>query len=92
MRLLADLRRVIEGRERERFSSAALVELLQAPDDGRWDETFDARTLARLLVPYDVRPKQMRCGDAVVRGYDREDLVDAFSRYLAPVPDVGRVL
>jgi hypothetical protein len=59
----------------------------QASEDGQWDDTFDTRTLARLLVPYDVRPRLMRFGDAVVRGYERADLADAFGRYLAPTVD-----
>jgi hypothetical protein len=83
--LLTDLRRVLGIRPGERWTSAELVQHLQAMEDGPWDDTFEARTLARLLSPYDVRPKLMRFGDAVVRGYERTDFVDAFSRYLAPV-------
>jgi Protein of unknown function (DUF3631) len=49
----------------------------------KWDETFDSRSIARLLAPYEVRPKRMRFGDSVVRGYERSDFLDAFSRYLA---------
>jgi Protein of unknown function (DUF3631) len=83
VRLLTDLRRVLDERHGERFASAALVRGLQALDDGEWEETFDSRSLARLLVSYEVRPKRMRFGDVVVRGYERSDFLDAFGRYLS---------
>jgi len=82
--LLTDLRRVLEGRSDERWTSAELVQHLRALEDRQWDETFDARILTRLFAPYDVRPKIMRFGDAIVRGYERAELIDAFGRYLAP--------
>jgi hypothetical protein len=89
VRLLTDLRRVLDERHGDRFASADLVRGLQMLEDGQWDDTFDARSLARLLVSYEVRPKRMRFGDAVVRGYDRTDFLDAFNRYLAPEEEVA---
>jgi Protein of unknown function (DUF3631) len=88
VRLLTDLRRVLAECHGDRFASADLVRGLQGLDDGQWDDTIDPRSLARLLVPYDVRPKRMRFGDAVVRGYERTDFLDAFSRYLVPGEEV----
>ncbi|MDP9332392.1 MAG: DUF3631 domain-containing protein [Actinomycetota bacterium] len=87
VRLLNDLRRVLDERNGDRFASADLVRGLQTLEDGQWDEAFDPRSLARLLVPYDVRPKRIRFGDVVVRGYERPYFLDAFSRYLAPEGD-----
>jgi hypothetical protein len=84
VRLLTDLRRVLDERQGERFASADLVRGLQALEDGQWDDTIDARRLAALLVRCEVRPKRMRFGDAIVRGYGRTDFTDAFGRYLAP--------
>lgn len=45
---------------------------------------LDSRGLARLLKPYGVRPTSVRIGDKTPKGYRRDDLADAWARY---VPD-----
>jgi hypothetical protein len=40
------------------------------------------RGLAARLRPYGIRSKDVRIGDAVNKGYRREDLHDAWKRYL----------
>lgn len=85
VRLLADLQSVFDQFNRERVSSADLVRLLTERDDAPWREQgLDAHSLARMLRPYDVKPKLVRVGETVFRGYVRSDFDDAFGRYLVP--------
>ncbi len=60
------------------------------------DEALDSRRLSRFLRDYDVRPRDIRAdvnGEEKVRkGYRREDLHDAWLRYLPPAePRAGAV-
>jgi hypothetical protein len=41
------------------------------------------RLVARLLGRFRVKPRSIRIGEATPKGYLRDDLIDAFSRYLA---------
>jgi len=43
--------------------------------------------LADLLRPFGIRPKSLRHGDDVDKGYKRSDFKDAWSRYLKPEAD-----
>ena len=74
--------------------TATLVDLLLRLDEAPWadmrNKQLDARTLARMLGKYDVKPKVVRVGDGTVRGYERAAFVDAWERYLPPRPE-GRV-
>ena len=39
-------------------------------------------SLARLLKPFKIKSKKIRTLDSTPRGYERNDFIDAFSRYL----------
>jgi hypothetical protein len=67
------------------------------PWGGAWgravDEAKDGMTpkrpameLAKLLRPFEVIPKEVRCGEAKGKGYDKGDFTDAWDRYL-PLKD-----
>ena len=44
---------------------------------------LDARSLARLLKPFDIRPHGLRLEDGITpKGYYIRDFADAWSRYL----------
>jgi len=66
-----------------------LLTALHALDESPWDNLrgspLNARGLATRLRGYGIKPKQIRVGAAKLRGYTREDLHDAWERYL-PVP------
>jgi Protein of unknown function (DUF3631) len=82
--LLRDLRAVWHGKEA--MATERLLELLHDLEESPWGDLrgkpLDARGLARRLRPYEVRPTTIRVGDATPKGYRREDLADAWSRYL----------
>lgn len=87
--LLGDLR---DGFEKlgDPVATSALLERLNELDErpwGGWSEGkgMRARDLARLLRPFEIRPKTVRLADdKTPKGYSRKDCEDAFSRYLAP--------
>lgn len=91
VRLLADIRHAFDLSHRERVSSVDLVRALVELEDAPWgnEQGIDARTLARMLRPFDVRPRLVRVNETVLRGYLRADFADPFDRYLPssePIP------
>ena len=90
VRLLSDLREVF-GTE-EILPTESILGGLYALDEAPWADIkgkeLNDRTLASKLRQYEIRPKVLRIGAATLRGYRREDFVDAWQRYLAP-PRVG---
>jgi hypothetical protein len=89
LRLLADLRRVFEETDTARISTADLLTALKADEEGPWANDrypFTAHRLARLLSPFGIRAKQMRIGPVSLKGFEREEFVDSWDRYLASPP------
>jgi hypothetical protein len=85
VRLLADVRNAFGLLRRDRVSSADLVRALNEIEDAPWGEQgTDPHVLARMLRPFEVKPRLVRVGEAVFRGYLKSDFVDSFDRYLHP--------
>jgi hypothetical protein len=93
--LLAHMRDALG--EAERISTDDLLLALVARDDAPWAEWWGqkvleggsaikgpAARLSRKLAPFEVKPKQYRDGDKIVRGYLREHLEPVWDRYLSP--------
>jgi hypothetical protein len=87
IRLLADLRAVFADRGAMHSATilTALLELPEAP----WSEVvagkpLNTRGLSKRLSGYGIKSKPVRIGEKVERGYSRDDLADAWSRYLPP--------
>ncbi len=84
MRLLTDVQRVFDIAEK--MHTERLLEALNALEDAPWGDLrgreLDARRLAKMLHPYDVRPADQRIGEKIAKGYDRGDFYDAWQRYL----------
>ncbi|MCL6538929.1 MAG: DUF3631 domain-containing protein [Acidothermus sp.] len=84
VQLLADLRAIFDGHEQ--MSTELVLETLHNLPESPWRDLrgkpLDARRLARMLAGYDVHPTKIRVGAATARGYRREDLHDAWKRYL----------
>jgi putative DNA primase/helicase len=91
--LLADIRDIFQQTRTNRMSSVGICSRLAAIEEHPWPEfcngqPITVRQLARLLEPLDIRPRQFRTGETIVRGYDLNDFADSFSRYL---PDFSSV-
>jgi putative DNA primase/helicase len=90
--LLADIKMVYDERGIDRLSSDTLVSALNEMSDHPWCEInhgkqMTARTLAKLLKPFRIEPRQIRDGQEKSRGYLKEDFEDSWARYLkASVP------
>jgi hypothetical protein len=93
--LLADIRRIFEERGIDRIPSADLAEALGKIEDSPWAEwgksekPITAVKMAGLLKPYDIHPHPVRDGQKVFKGYEASDFLDAWDRYLAPIPVEG---
>lgn len=95
IRLLADLRDIYSSSNfmsTEKIPTETLLAALIAVPESPWGDLrgkpLDARGLARMLGKYSVKSKNMRSDDGktVLKGYDRADLADAWSRYLGASP------
>lgn len=66
----------------------ALIGLEESPWSDLRGKPLDERGLAKRLSAYGIKSTLVRLGESVVRGYRREDLFDAWCRYL-PSPDTN---
>jgi hypothetical protein len=72
--------------DREAVSTTALLDALVHLEDSPWSDLrgkpLDARRLSALLKQYEVKRTTFREGSVTVMGYRREDLHDAWGRYV----------
>jgi hypothetical protein len=91
--LLGDVRAVFDQGQVERVATADLIRSLAQVEESPWGEWWiDAKTdeptksgprkIAQLLRPYGIRPRPVRIGDSTPRGYQRDDFLDAWERFL----------
>ncbi len=93
LRLLRDLRTVWQTRERKRgnrlraIATSRLLSDLCAMDEAPWGSYYghkmEARDLASLLHHYGIRSTTIRNSGTVAKGYKRDDLYEAWQRYLS---------
>lgn len=87
VRLLADLLDVFrDGSEIvSAMSTENILRKLHGMAESPWSDwygkPFSARNLAKMLKPYGIGSKVVRIGDETPRGYRREDMWDAWTRY-----------
>lgn len=92
LRLLTDIRSVFASKDADQLPSVELFDSLSRIVDSPWGDLrrsvkFSPNVLARRLRPFGVSPRTLWVGGSSgrsVKGYRREDFVDAFSRYLPP--------
>jgi hypothetical protein len=92
IQLLIDIRDAFDG-HRTIFTED-LLRALNELDESPWGarrggQGLDPRGLARMLRPFKIRPKKVRRGDEVRKGYHLDQFEEVFARYLTPSPDGG---
>ncbi|HZU05710.1 MAG TPA: DUF3631 domain-containing protein [Chloroflexota bacterium] len=89
VRLLADIRDILDREGRDALPTAALLEHLHELEEAPWKslhgKPLDAYGLARRLADYGVRSKNIRDGARIVKGYERAAFIEAWQRYLPPL-------
>lgn len=89
VRLLADLKEVFG--EREAMGTEEIIKSLCVLDEAPWSDLrgkpIDARGIANRLREYGIKSKNVRLGpNYTPKGYSRDDLHDAWTRYLSVPP------
>ena len=86
VRLLRDIKDIFEEKGFSRIPTPTLVDALVDMDVAPWGDLrgkpLESRFLARMLRDYPVKPTIWKEGDRTVRGYRKDDFLDAWSRYV----------
>lgn len=85
--LLRDLKSIFDGRESEKLQTAELVGALVAMEERPWAEwkngqQLSPQTIAKLMKPFDIRPRDVRTEGHVLKSYLRSEVEAAFERYV----------
>ena len=86
VRLLTDLQTVFGAADKLATTTILreLHEMAEAPWVDLRGKPLNDHGLSKFLKNYSIRPKRVRIGEGVFRGYDRQDFYDAWKRYLPP--------
>ena len=86
--LLEDFHQLFTTEQIDRLASADVVSALHKIEERPWSEwgrqakPITARQVARLLGPFGIKSKNIRLGTETPKGYEYDDFVDAWTRYL----------
>jgi hypothetical protein len=85
--LLSDIRDIFAARAVDRMFSSDLAKALVTLEGRPWGERnghgpINPNAIALMLVPYGIKPRDIRKQSVVRKGYRAEQFEDAFSRYL----------
>jgi uncharacterized protein DUF3631/bifunctional DNA primase/polymerase-like protein/primase-like protein len=88
---LQDIRSIFLELKAVRLSSSQIVDELIKLEDRPWPDWKNGRSitapqLARLLKPFEIRPKKIRFPEGGKQGYEGEAFAEAFERYLPSLP------
>ena len=86
--LLADIKSYFEENENNKVWSVDLVSYLVSLDHRPWPEyrkgqSLIASSIAQILKPFNIKPKDIRMKHNVKKGYEEGQFSDAFARYLS---------
>ena len=81
VQLLADIKRFFDAGGVERTTTRELLQYLQRLEEAQWSD-LTAQLLARRLRPFDIRPRTLRVGAAVAKGYYRAEFAKAWEAYV----------
>lgn len=88
VQLLADSQKLFEKLEKDQLPTTDLVKELVSLPESPWADLrgkeLDARSLARRLAAYGIKPAQIWIDGVNIRGYRAADFRDAWDRYLEP--------
>jgi putative DNA primase/helicase len=89
--LLADVKHIFEIQGTDKIHSDDLVKSLNELEERPWNEWKNGKpltknSLAKLLKPFGVKPKQLRIDKDNKNGYHLLNLKDTFARYLPNTP------
>jgi hypothetical protein len=89
VQLLRDIRGIFQEGDRDKITSAELIEKLKSIETSPWGEwnrgkglTFHG--LGHILKRFGIASGTIRVADSTLKGYVRERFADAFSRFLPP--------
>lgn len=91
IQLLSDIRQIFSDKGIGRISSVDLIEALCADEERPWltfkqGAKITARQVAYKLRGFDIRSKPLRIYGKPQKGYELQDCVESFQRYLVPDP------
>jgi len=85
VQLLEDIKLIMNISDKDRFTSQELVDELNKMEDRPWQELnrvgLKPYALAKLLSEFDIHSNQRKFDGRNLRGYEKIDFYDAFSRY-----------
>jgi len=89
--LLADIQEIFEHKKVDRISTAELIKELVADDEKPWNTynkgfQIKPRQIAAKLKGYGIHSKTIRIGFETAKGYEKDQLAEAFSRYIPVSP------
>ena len=89
--LLADIQEIFEHKKVDRISTAELIKELIADDEKPWNTynkgfQIKPRQIAAKLKGYGIHSKTIRIGFETAKGYEKDQLAEAFSRYIPAIP------
>jgi len=85
--LLMDIKSIFESLRIDTIHSYQLISELIRMDGRPWSEwkrgkAMTANSLSRLLKPFKIKPKDIREGNVVRKGYSKKEFMDSFERYI----------
>lgn len=84
--LLRDIREIFREKETDRLFTEDLLAELNAIEESPWGNWYGrsmtGQGLARLLRPFQIKPKQVRIGSTTKKGYELDWFTDLFLRYV----------
>ncbi len=89
--LLTDIRTWFASSRADRVQTRALLKYLNSLEESPWAEfksgrPLTAQGLAKLLRGFDIRPRDVRFGVGIQKGYLRAEFQEAWKRYLPSYP------
>lgn len=92
-RLLSDVYEIVTSLDVQQIGTARIISELCAGNSKIWSvfnrgDQIDTKALAHILNIYGVSSRDIRFGDAVLKGYSSASIVAAYTRYITPTPAV----